>query len=77
MMKFIASIFVNRWKLFILAAEAFIHFIICVSVYIISVSMATEEMGLADDDERVYLDSGCSEAFKLEIPDKTASRTQA
>lgn len=39
--------------------------------------MATEEMGLADDDERVYLDSGCSEAFKLEIPDKTASRTQA
>lgn len=62
MITFISSIFA---KLFILAAEAFIDVIICVSVYISSVSMATEEMGLADDEWRVYLDSGCSEAYKL------------
>lgn len=40
-----------------MATGAFLHFIISVSVYISSVSMATEEMGLAGDEWRVYLDA--------------------
>lgn len=34
-------------------------------------------MGRADDELRVYLDLDCTEANKLEIPDKTASRIGA
>ncbi len=40
-------------------------FIICVSIYVSSVSMATEEKGLAADEYREYLDSGCSDAYKF------------
>lgn len=40
-----------------MATGALLHFIISVSVYISSVSMATEEMGLASNEWRVYLDA--------------------
>lgn len=42
-----------------------LSFNICVAIYISPVSIATEEIGLAADEWRGYLDSGYRDAYKL------------